>query len=194
MAEYFQGTEFGLAEENIQSRIRGSILMAWANKFGAVVLNTGNKSEYAVGYCTLYGDMNGALGVISDLYKSEVYALAKWMNEYYYNREVIPHAILTKAPSAELRPDQKDSDSLPDYTILDAILKGYIEQAKELSELVEVGFEPSMVQEILKKVDLNEFKRYQSAPGLKVSDVAFGVGRRRPLVQQWTGFRLGRPF
>lgn len=194
MAEYFQGTEFGLAEENIQSRIRGSILMAWANKFGAVVLNTGNKSEYAVGYCTLYGDMNGALGVISDLYKSEVYALAKWMNEYYYNREVIPHAILTKAPSAELRPDQKDSDSLPDYTILDAILKGYIEQAKELSELVEMGFEPSMVQEILKKVDLNEFKRYQSAPGLKVSDVAFGVGRRRPLVQQWTGFRLGRPF
>ncbi len=194
MAEYFKGTEFGLAEENIQSRIRGSILMAWANKFGAVVLNTGNKSEYAVGYCTLYGDMNGALGVISDLYKSEVYALAKWMNEHYYNREVIPVAILTKAPSAELRPDQKDSDSLPDYVILDAILKGYIEQAKELSELVDMGFDSDLVQEILKKVDLNEFKRYQSAPGLKVSDVAFGVGRRRPIVQQWTGFRLGRPF
>ena len=194
MAEYFTGTEFGLAEENIQSRIRGSILMAWANKFGAVVLNTGNKSEYAVGYCTLYGDMNGALGVISDLYKSEVYALAKWMNEHYYNREVIPVAILTKAPSAELRPDQKDSDSLPDYVILDAILKGYIEQAKELSELVDMGFDSNLVQEILKKVDLNEFKRYQSAPGLKVSDVAFGVGRRRPIVQQWTGFRLGRPF
>jgi NAD+ synthetase len=194
MAEYFNGTEFGLAEENIQSRIRGSILMAWANKFGAVVLNTGNKSEYAVGYCTLYGDMNGALGVISDLYKSEVYVLAKWMNEYYYNREVIPQAILTKAPSAELRPDQKDSDSLPDYVILDAILKGYIEQAKELSELVDMGFDSDLVQEILKKVDLNEFKRYQSAPGLKVSDVAFGVGRRRPIVQQWTGFRLGRPF
>ena len=194
MAEYFKDTEFGLAEENIQSRIRGSILMAWANKFGAVVLNTGNKSEYAVGYCTLYGDMNGAFGVISDLYKSEVYALAKWMNEYYYNREVIPQAILTKAPSAELRPDQKDSDSLPDYVILDAILKGYIEQAKELSELVDMGFDSDLVQEILKKVDLNEFKRYQSAPGLKVSDVAFGVGRRRPIVQQWTGFRLGRPF
>jgi len=194
MAEYFKGTEFGLAEENIQSRIRGSILMAWANKFGAVVLNTGNKSEYAVGYCTLYGDMNGALGVISDLYKSEVYALAEWMNEHYYNREVIPKAILTKAPSAELRPDQKDSDSLPDYVILDAILKGYIEQAKELSELVDMGFDSDLVQEILKKVDLNEFKRYQSAPGLKVSDVAFGVGRRRPIVQQWTGFRLGRPF
>ena len=194
MAEYFKGTEFGLAEENIQSRFRGSILMAWANKFGAVVLNTGNKSEYAVGYCTLYGDMNGALGVISDLYKSEVYALAEWMNEHYYNREVIPKAILTKAPSAELRPDQKDSDSLPDYVILDAILKGYIEQAKELSELVDMGFDSDLVQEILKKVDLNEFKRYQSAPGLKVSDVAFGVGRRRPIVQQWTGFRLGRPF
>ena len=194
MAEYFKGTEFGLAEENIQSRIRGSILMAWANKFGAVVLNTGNKSEYAVGYCTLYGDMNGALGVISDLYKSEVYTLAEWMNEHYYNREVIPKAILTKAPSAELRPDQKDIDSLPDYVILDAILKGYIEQAKELSELVDMGFDSDLVQEILKKVDLNEFKRYQSAPGLKVSDVAFGVGRRRPIVQQWTGFRLGRPF
>lgn len=194
MAEYFKGTEFGLAEENIQSRFRGSILMAWANKFAAVVLNTGNKSEYAVGYCTLYGDMNGALGVISDLYKSEVYALAEWMNEHYYNQEVIPKAILTKAPSAELRPDQKDSDSLPDYVILDAILKGYIEQAKELSELVDMGFDSDLVQEILKKVDLNEFKRYQSAPGLKVSDVAFGVGQRRPIVQQWTGFRLGRPF
>ena len=194
MAEYFKGTEFGLAEENIQSRFRGSILMAWANKFAAVVLNTGNKSEYAVGYCTLYGDMNGALGVISDLYKSEVYALAEWMNEHYYNQEVIPKAILTKAPSAELRPDQKDSDSLPDYVILDAILKGYIEQAKELSELVDMGFDSDLVQEILKKVDLNEFKRYQSAPGLKVSDVAFGVGRRRPIVQQWTSFRLGRPF
>jgi NAD+ synthetase len=194
MAEYFKGTEFGLAEENIQSRFRGSILMAWANKFAAVVLNTGNKSEYAVGYCTLYGDMNGALGVISDLYKSEVYALAEWMNEHYYNQEVIPKAILSKAPSAELRPDQKDSDSLPDYVILDAILKGYIEQAKELSELVDMGFDSDLVQEILKKVDLNEFKRYQSAPGLKVSDVAFGVGRRRPIVQQWTGFRLGRPF
>lgn len=194
MAEYFKGTEFGLAEENIQSRFRGSILMAWANKFAAVVLNTGNKSEYAVGYCTLYGDMNGALGVISDLYKSEVYALAEWMNEHYYNQKVIPKAILTKAPSAELRPDQKDSDSLPDYVILDAILKGYIEQAKELSELVDMGFDSDLVQEILKKVDLNEFKRYQSAPGLKVSDVAFGVGRRRPIVQQWTGFRLGRPF
>ena len=194
MAEYFMGTEFGLAEENIQSRIRGSFLMAWANKFGALVLNTGNKSEYAVGYCTLYGDMNGALGVISDLYKSEVYALAEWMNEFYYKREVIPVSILTKAPSAELRPDQKDSDSLPDYDILDMILKGYIEEAKEFSELVQMGFDAELVQDILRKVDLSEFKRYQSAPGLKVSNVAFGVGRRRPIVQQWTGFRLGRLF
>lgn len=194
MAEYFIGTEFGLAEENIQSRIRGSFLMAWANKFGALVLNTGNKSEYAVGYCTLYGDMNGALGIISDLYKSEVYALAEWMNEFYYKREVIPVSILTKAPSAELRPDQKDSDSLPDYDILDMILKGYIEEAKEFSELVQMGFDAELVQDILRKVDLSEFKRYQSAPGLKVSNVAFGVGRRRPIVQQWTGFRLGRLF
>ena len=194
MSEHFMGTEFGIAEENIQSRIRGSFLMAWANKFGALVLNTGNKSEYAVGYCTLYGDMNGALGVISDLYKSEVYALAKWMNEHYYNREVIPKAILTKAPSAELRRDQKDSDSLPDYDILDVILKEYIEEAKEFSELVDMGFDAELVEDILRKVDLSEFKRYQSAPGLKVSDVAFGVGRRRPIVQQWTGFRLGRLF
>ena len=194
MEPYFKGTAFGLAEENIQSRIRGSILMAWANKFGAMVLNTGNKSEYAVGYCTLYGDMNGALGIISDLYKSEVYALAAWMNEYYYQREVIPSAILTKAPSAELRPDQKDSDSLPDYATLDAILKEYIEKGKDLSDLVQLGFDVGLVQDILRKVDLSEFKRYQSAPGLKVSDVTFGVGRRRPLVQQWTGFRLTRPF
>ena len=194
MEPYFEGTSFGLAEENIQSRIRGSILMAWANKFGAVVLNTGNKSEYAVGYCTLYGDMNGALGIISDLYKSEVYALAAWMNEHYYQREVIPSAILTKAPSAELRPNQKDSDSLPDYATLDAILKEYIEKGKELSDLVQMGFDVGLVQDILRKVDLSEFKRYQSAPGLKVSDVAFGVGRRRPLVQQWTGLRLARPF
>ena len=138
--------------------------------------------------------MNGALEVISDLYKSEVYALAEWMNEFYYKREVMPVSILTKAPSAELRPDQKDSDSLPDYDILDMILKGYIEEAKEFSELVQMGFDAELVQDILRKVDLSEFKRYQSAPGLKVSNVAFGVGRRRPIVQQWTGFRLGRLF
>mgnify|MGYP001347122214 CR=1 FL=1 len=185
MAEYFEGTEFGLAEENIQSRIRGSILMAWANKFHAVVLNTGNKSEYAVGYCTLYGDMNGALGVISDLYKSEVYALAKWMNEYYYEREVIPKASLTKAPSAELRPDQKDSDSLPDYLTLDSILRAYLEHEKEVMEITNMGFDVGLVKDILNRVDISEFKRYQSAPGLKISKIAFGVGRRRPLVQKW---------
>ena len=185
MAEYFEGTEFGLAEENIQSRIRGSILMAWANKFHAVVLNTGNKSEYAVGYCTLYGDMNGALGVISDLYKSEVYALAEWMNEYYYEREVIPKASLTKAPSAELRPDQKDSDSLPDYLTLDSILRAYLEHEKEVLEIINMGFDVRLVNDILNRVDSSEFKRYQSAPGLKISKIAFGVGRRRPLVQKW---------
>jgi len=185
MAEYFEGTEFGLAEENIQSRIRGSILMAWANKFHTVVLNTGNKSEYAVGYCTLYGDMNGALGVISDLYKSEVYALAEWMNEYYYEREVIPMASLTKAPSAELRPDQKDSDSLPDYLTLDSILRAYLEHEKEVLEITNMGFDVGLVNDILNRVDISEFKRYQSAPGLKISKIAFGVGRRRPLVQKW---------
>jgi len=178
-----------LAEENIQSRIRGSILMSWSNKFNSLVLNTGNKSEYSVGYCTLYGDMNGALAVLSDLYKTEVYALAEWLNKSYYMKEVIPNSILQKPPSAELRPDQKDSDSLPDYGLLDPILKGYIEDGLEYAELVEQGYDKALIKRILKLVDVNEFKRYQSAPGLKLSKVAFGIGRRRPLVQQWTRFR-----
>ena len=186
---HYEGTAFGLAEENIQSRIRGSILMSWSNKFNSLVLNTGNKSEYAVGYCTLYGDMNGALAVLSDLYKTEVYALAEWLNKSYYKKEVIPNSILQKPPSAELRPDQKDSDSLPDYGLLDPILKGYIEDGLEYTELVERGYDKALVKRILKMVDVNEFKRYQSAPGLKLSKVAFGIGRRRPLVQQWTRFR-----
>ena len=187
--DYYKDTPFGLAEENIQSRIRGSILMSWSNKFNAVVLNTGNKSEYAVGYCTLYGDMNGALAVLSDLYKTEVYALAEWLNSSHYRREVIPNSILKKVPSAELRPDQKDSDSLPEYGVLDQLLKGYLEEGLEYEELVQRGFEKGMVKRILKLVDLNEFKRYQSAPGLKLSKIAFGMGRRRPLVQQWMRYR-----
>ena len=152
-----------------------------------MLLNTGNKSETAVGYCTLYGDMAGGLGVISDLYKTEVFDMCRWLNEEYYMKEVIPEAIITKEPSAELRPDQKDSDSLPDYGTLDAILKYYIEDQLSREEIIAHGFEVETIDRILRLVDRNEHKRYQAAPGLKVSAKAFGAGRRWPIVQQWTG-------
>ncbi|TVQ65603.1 MAG: NAD+ synthase [Balneolaceae bacterium] len=183
---YFKDLPFGIAEENLQSRVRGTLLMAWANKFGSFLITTGNKSEMATGYATLYGDMNGALAIIGDLYKSEVYSLSVWLNEYYYGREVIPESILAKPPSAELRPDQKDSDSLPDYEILDGILTRYIDLQWNREEIVKDGYESGEVQRILKLVDMNEFKRFQSAPVLKLSSKAFGPGRRWPLVQQWT--------
>ncbi|MEX0610130.1 MAG: NAD+ synthase [Balneolaceae bacterium] len=183
----FKGTEFNVAEENLQSRSRGNLLMAIANKFGYILLNTGNKSEMAVGYCTLYGDMAGGISVISDVYKTEVYTISRWLNENYYQKEVIPGSILTKAPSAELRPDQKDSDSLPDYETLDAILKLYIEEQLSRVEIIEQGHEEQIVDQTLKLVDLNEYKRNQAPPGFKVSSKAFGIGRRWPLAQQWTG-------
>ena len=183
----FRDTTFNVAEENLQSRTRGDLLMAISNKFGHILLNTGNKSETAVGYCTLYGDMAGGLGVISDLYKTEVYAMCRWLNEEYYQREIIPDAIITKEPSAELRPDQKDSDSLPDYGTLDAILKYYLEDQLSREEILAKGFDEETIDRVLRLVDRNEHKRYQAAPGLKVSAKAFGVGRRWPVVQQWTG-------
>ena len=183
----FKETEFNVAEENLQSRTRGDLLMAISNKFGHMLLNTGNKSETAVGYCTLYGDMAGGLGVISDLYKTEVFDMCRWLNEEYYMKEVIPEAIITKEPSAELRPDQKDSDSLPDYGTLDAILKYYIEDQLSREEIIARGIEVETIDRILRLVDRNEHKRYQAAPGLKVSAKAFGAGRRWPIVQQWTG-------
>ncbi|MBO6525044.1 MAG: NAD+ synthase [Balneolaceae bacterium] len=183
----FKDTKFNVAEENLQSRTRGDILMAISNKFGHILLNTGNKSETAVGYCTLYGDMAGGLGVISDLYKTEVYAMCRWLNEEYYKKEVIPEAIITKEPSAELRPDQKDSDSLPDYGTLDTILKYYLEDQLSREEILAKGMDEEITERILRLVDRNEHKRYQAAPGLKVSAKAFGVGRRWPIVQQWTG-------
>lgn len=183
----FEGTEFNVAEENLQSRTRGDLLMAMANKFGYMLLNTGNKSETAVGYCTLYGDMAGGLGVISDLYKTEVYEMSKWLNESYYGKEVIPNSIIEKEPSAELRPDQKDSDSLPDYGTLDTILEYYLEHQLSKEEIINRGCEEKMVDKILRLVDINEHKRYQSAPGLKMSAKAFGSGRRWPVVQGWTG-------
>ena len=183
----FDGTVENVAEENLQSRSRGDILMAISNKFGHMLLNTGNKSETAVGYCTLYGDMAGGLGVISDLYKTEVYDMCRWLNEEYYQKEIIPNSIITKEPSAELRPDQKDSDSLPDYGTLDTILQYYLEDQSSIEEIVARGFDENLVHKILRLVDINEHKRFQSAPGLKVSAKAFGSGRRWPIVQQWTG-------
>ena len=183
----FDGSEFNVAEENLQSRTRGGLLMAMANKFGYMLLNTGNKSETAVGYCTLYGDMAGGLGVISDLYKTEVYEMCRWLNESYYRKEIIPESIIEKEPSAELRPDQKDSDSLPDYGTLDAILEYYLEQQLSREEIILKGFDEELTDRILRLVDLNEHKRYQSAPGLKMSAKAFGTGRRWPVVQGWSG-------
>ncbi|MBO6620706.1 MAG: NAD+ synthase [Balneola sp.] len=187
LKEVFEGTEFNVAEENLQSRTRGDLLMAMANKFGYMLLNTGNKSETAVGYCTLYGDMAGGLGVISDLYKKEVYEMCGWLNQKYYQKEVIPNSIIQKEPSAELRPDQKDSDSLPDYGTLDTILEYYLEQQLSREEIINKGFEEKLVDKILSLVDINEHKRYQSAPGLKMSAKAFGTGRRWPVVQGWSG-------
>lgn len=187
LEDLFEGTDPNVAEENLQSRTRGNLLMAISNKFGYLLLNTGNKSETAVGYCTLYGDMAGGLAVISDLYKTEVYEMCHWLNEKYFCREVIPAAILHKEPSAELRPDQKDSDSLPDYGTLDEILRYYLEEQASREEIILKGFEAYTVDRVLTLVDRSEHKRYQAAPGLKVSAKAFGVGRRWPIVQQWTG-------
>ncbi|MGB1205422.1 MAG: NAD+ synthase [Chitinophagales bacterium] len=182
LATPFEGTEFDVTEENIQARIRGTILMAMSNKFGYILLNTSNKSEAAVGYGTLYGDMCGGLSVIGDVYKTETYELARYLNR---NREIIPINIIEKAPSAELRPDQKDSDSLPDYDILDEILYLYIEKRKGPKELIALGFEQKLVDRILKLVNRCEYKRYQTPPMLRVSPKAFGMGRRMPIVGKY---------
>ncbi|MDQ8203162.1 NAD+ synthase [Pelagicoccus sp. SDUM812003] len=171
-----------VTEENIQARARGLLLMALSNKLGALLLTTGNKSELAVGYCTLYGDMCGGLAVISDLPKTRVFDLARHMNR---ERLTIPVNTIEKPPSAELRPDQKDEDSLPPYDILDGILEGYVEQGLSSQDLIEKGYDPIVVKEMIRKVDLNEYKRKQAAPGLKLTPLAFGVGRRIPIVQRY---------
>jgi NAD+ synthetase len=158
--------------------------MALSNKHGALVLSTGNKSELAVGYCTLYGDMTGGLAVISDIPKTMVYDLAHFINQ---EKEFIPPRIIKKAPSAELKPDQIDQDDLPPYDILDAILKGYIEEVKGIKSLVQMGFDKRVVEDVISRVDRNEYKRHQAAPGLKVTSKAFGYGRRYPLAQRYTG-------
>ncbi len=173
-----------VTEENMQARLRGLILMATSNKFGSLVLTTGNKSELAVGYCTLYGDMCGGLAVISDVPKTKVFELAHWINR---DEVIIPEATITKPPSAELRPDQKDQDSLPPYEVLDAILERYVVESQSVSEIVTSGFDEATVQRIVRLIDLNEYKRRQAAPGLKVTSKAFGVGRRIPVAQRYEG-------
>jgi len=178
----FKGTAFGIAEENIQSRIRGTLLMAQTNKFGSILLNTSNKSELAVGYGTLYGDMAGGLSVIGDIYKTEVFDLCRFINR---NGEIIPDNIITKPPSAELRPDQFDSDSLPDYAILDTILFEYLENRQSPTGLIEKGFDETLVKRILRMVNINEYKRHQTPPILRVSSKAFGMGRRMPIVGKY---------
>jgi len=178
----FAGTEFGIAEENIQSRIRGNLLMAIANKFGYLLLSTGNKSEMAVGYCTLYGDMNGGLAVIADVPKTRVFELCRWLNR---NGEVIPENIITKPPSAELKPDQKDSDSLPSYEILDDILERIVCQHQSVTEIIEAGHDPETVTRVMKLLTRAEFKRRQAPPGIKITDRAFGTGWRMPIASRW---------
>lgn len=182
----FHNTSFNVAEENIQARIRGNYLMAISNKFGHLVLATGNKSELSVGYATLYGDMAGGLAVISDVFKTTVYELCTYINQES-NLEIIPNSTITKEPSAELREDQKDSDSLPIYPILDPILQSYIEEEKSKEEIIAQGFDKITVERVIKMVDRNEYKRQQAAVGFKITPRAFGSGRRIPITNGWQG-------
>lgn len=182
LSPLFKDVATDVTGQNIQARTRGTILMAISNKLGHLLLSTGNKSELAVGYCTLYGDMNGGLSVISDVPKTMVYEIARLINK---DREVIPERIIQKPPSAELKPDQLDQDDLPPYEILDDILKAYIEDNKAPEEIIEMGFEPSIVRDIIRRVDHNEYKRHQSPPGLKVTTKSFGYGRRYPIAQRY---------
>jgi NAD+ synthetase len=184
LAPLFAGCRADAAEENIQSRLRGLTLMGLSNKWGALVLTTGNKSELAVGYCTLYGDMCGGLAVISDVPKTLVYALSRVANRRH--NQAIPESVFTKPPSAELRPDQKDSDSLPEYEVLDPILKAYVEEYRSPQDIADLTGAPvELVRGIINKVDRNEYKRQQAAPGLKVTTKAFGIGRRFPIAQRF---------
>ncbi|CDN11496.1 NAD synthetase / Glutamine amidotransferase chain of NAD synthetase [Richelia intracellularis] len=200
LGKLFTGTEFGLAEENIQSRIRGNLLMAIANKFGHLLLSTGNKSEMAVGYCTLYGDMNGGLAVIADVPKTRVYSLCRWLNRQgrnlqliptakngtYEPGDIIPHNIITKAPSAELKPGQVDQDSLPEYNILDDILQRLVHEHQSASQIVAAGHDAVVVDRVMQMVARAEFKRRQAPPGLKITDRAFATGWRMPIASNWS--------
>ena len=182
LAHVFKNAKPDVTEENLQARIRGNLLMAYSNKFSALLLSTGNKSELSMGYCTLYGDMNGGLAVISDLPKTTVYELSKFINR---NGEIIPSDTITKPPSAELRENQTDQDTLPPYDILDGIIECYIEKKMSSAEIIQNGFDKSTVEFVLKAIDRNEYKRRQAAPGLKVTGKAFGIGRRYPIVQRY---------
>jgi NAD+ synthetase len=168
----------------MQARIRGLFLMSLSNKMGHLLLTTGNKSELAVGYCTIYGDMCGGLAVISDLPKTMVYQVARWINR---NEEIIPWNTIDKPPSAELKPDQKDQDTLPPYDILDAVLQQLVEQQRSTEEVIALGFDETMVRWVQRRIDLNEWKRQQAAIGLRVTSKAFGIGRRMPIVQRFQG-------
>jgi NAD+ synthetase len=188
LAPAFAGREADVAEENLQARIRGAVLMAFSNKFNLLLLTTGNKSELAVGYCTLYGDMCGGLAVISDVPKTVVYRVAEFINQQA-GRDLIPRGSITKPPSAELRPNQTDQDSLPPYEILDAILHRYVEEEKGVQQIIAEGFDPATTQRVVKLIDRSEYKRRQSAPGLKVTSRAFGFGRRMPIAQNYDSAR-----
>ena len=183
MKDAFRGTEPGVAEENIQARIRGNILMALCNKFGYLLLTTGNKSELATGYCTLYGDMAGGFAVLKDITKSEVFDLCRYRNSI--DGSVIPERVITKPPSAELRADQKDTDSLPPYAELDPILRGYVEDDRSLEELVAAGHDPQVVARVIQLVDASEYKRRQAPPGIKITPRAFGRDRRMPITNRY---------
>ncbi|MBF2085278.1 NAD+ synthase [Thermoleptolyngbya sp. C42_A2020_037] len=197
LSELFAGTEFGIAEENLQSRIRGTLLMAISNKFGHLLISTGNKSEMAVGYCTLYGDMNGGLGAIADVPKTRVYAICQWLNRETPTaldsslllrptaRPVIPPHILSKPPSAELKPGQVDQDSLPPYEVLDDILERFVERHEAPEDIVSAGHDAVIVNQVIRLVTRAEFKRKQAAPGLKITDRAFGTGWRMPIASRW---------
>ncbi|MDO8716377.1 MAG: NAD(+) synthase, partial [Dehalococcoidales bacterium] len=186
LEETFKGTESGVAEENIQARIRGNFLMALSNKFGWLVLTTGNKSEYATGYTTLYGDMAGGFAVIKDVPKTMVYELVKYRNEQA-GYDLIPRTIIEKPPSAELRPNQKDSDSLPPYEVLDPILTAYVEEDKSVEQIIAAGFPGDEVKRAAGLVDASEYKRRQSPPGIKITLRAFGRDRRLPITNRFKG-------
>ncbi|HJN90160.1 MAG TPA: NAD+ synthase [Verrucomicrobiota bacterium] len=181
LGDIFEGCDEDTTEENMQARIRGNILMSMSNKFGSLLLTTGNKSELAVGYCTLYGDMCGGLAVISDLPKMRVYSLARWINREH---KIIPEATITKPPSAELRPDQVDQDSLPAYDVLDSILEAYVVEGRDAESIIASGHDAATVERIVRLVNLNEYKRRQAAPGIKVTSKAFGIGRRIPVAKR----------
>jgi NAD+ synthetase len=189
LSKPFAGRPPDVTEENLQARIRGATLMALSNKFGYLLLSTGNKSELAVGYCTLYGDMCGGLAVISDVPKTLVYRIARFINR---QRIIIPESTLTKAPTAELRPNQKDSDTLPPYEILDQIVEAYVERGLDVDAICDLGLDPAIVVDVLRRIDLAEYKRRQAAPGIRISSKAFGVGRRYPVAADYRALTVAR--